>query len=87
MNEANGKPAGDQRIEYAKNIADEMNNPSIIDPKDMAVDEPDEFSVMAYVSDYRNYETEKQKALGEEDELDFFASEQLSLSPSSAQTT
>ena len=36
MNEANGKSAGDQRIEYAKNIAEEkMNIPPIIDPKDM----------------------------------------------------
>ena len=47
MNEANGKPAGDQRIEYAKNIAEEkMNIPPIIDPKYMVVDDPDEFSVM-----------------------------------------
>ena len=37
MNEANGKPADDRRIGYAENIADEMNTPSIIDPKDMAV--------------------------------------------------
>ena len=82
MNEANGKSAGDQRIGYAKNIAEEeMNIPPIIDPKYMVVDEPDEFSVMAYISDYRNCETEKQKALGEDDELDFFASEQLSLFP------
>ena len=47
MNEANGKPAVDQRIEYAENIAEEkMNIPPIIDPKDMAMDEPDAFSVM-----------------------------------------
>ena len=44
-----------------------MNIPSIIDPKDMAVDEPDELSVMAYISDYRHYETEKLRALGEEE--------------------
>ena len=37
MNEANGKPADDRRIEYAENIAEEMNTPSIIDPKDMTV--------------------------------------------------
>ena len=87
MNETNGKPAVDQRIEYAENIAEKVNIPSIIDTKDMAMDEPDAFSVVAYVSDYRHYETEKLMALGEDDELDFFASEQLSLSPSSAQTT
>ena len=47
MNEANGNVLGDQRIEYAKNIAEEkMNIPSIIEPKDMAVNEPDELSVM-----------------------------------------
>ena len=47
MNEANGKPGGDQRIGYAKNIAEEkMNIPPIIDPKYMVVDDPDEFSVM-----------------------------------------
>ena len=47
MKEANGKPAGDQRIEYAENIAEEkMNTPPIIHPKDMAMDEPDELSVM-----------------------------------------
>ena len=66
MNEANGKPAGDQRIEYAENIAEKVDIPSIIDPKDMAVDEPDELSVMAYVSFYRHYETEKLRALSEE---------------------
>ena len=33
----------------------------------MAVDEPDELSVMAYISYYRHYETEKLKALGEEE--------------------
>ena len=87
MNEANGKPGGDQRIEYAENIAEKVNIPSIIDPKDMAVDEPDELSVMAFISFYRHHETEKLRARGEEDELDF-ASEQLSLfPPSSAQTT
>ena len=46
MNKANGKSAGDQRIGYAKNIAEEMNIPPIIEQKDMAVDEPDELSVM-----------------------------------------
>ena len=45
-NEANGKPAGAQRIEYAENIAEKMNIQPIIHPKDMAVDEPDELSVM-----------------------------------------
>ena len=64
MNEANGKPAGDQWIEHAENIAEKMNIPSTIDPKDMAMDEPDELSVMAYISYYRHYETEKLKALG-----------------------
>ena len=34
MNEANGKPVGDERIEYAENIAEEMNIPPIIDPKE-----------------------------------------------------
>ena len=37
MNEANGKPADDRRIGYAENIAEEMNIPSNIDPKDMTV--------------------------------------------------
>ena len=46
MNEANGKRAGDRRIEYAENIAEKVNIPSTIDPKDMAMDEPDELSVM-----------------------------------------
>ena len=52
MNEANGKSAGDERIEHAENNAEEkMNIPSIIEPKDMAMDEPDELSVMAFISD------------------------------------
>ena len=46
MNVANGKPADDQRNEYAENIAEKMNIPSIIDPNDMAMDEPDELSVI-----------------------------------------
>ena len=46
MNEANGKRAGDERIGYAKNIIEKVNIPTIINPKDMAVNEPDEFSVM-----------------------------------------
>ena len=49
MNKANGKPAGDQRIEYAENIAEKTNIPSIIDPMDMSMDDPDELSVMAYI--------------------------------------
>ena len=67
MNEANGKAAVDQRIEYAGNIAEEMNTPSVIDQNDMAMDEPDELSVMAYISFYRNHETEKLRVLGEEE--------------------
>ena len=45
------------------------------------MDEPDELSVMAFISFYRHHETEKLRARGEEDGLDFFASEQLSLFP------
>ena len=62
MNEANGKPGGDQRIEFAENIAEKVNIPSTTDPKDMAMDEPDELSVMACNSDCRHYETEKLRA-------------------------
>ena len=64
-----------------------MNIPSIVDPNDMAVDEPDEFSVMAYISFYCHYETEKLRALFEQE----LASSRPSSSPSSphssAQTT
>ena len=81
MYEANGKPGGDHRIACGENISQKVNTPSIIDLKEMAVDEPDELSVIAYVSFCRYYETERPKALFEEDELDFFASEQLSLFP------
>ena len=64
MNEANSKPAGDQRIEFGENVAEKMNIPSTIDPKDMAMDEPDELSVMAFISYNRHHETEKPKVLG-----------------------
>ena len=69
LDDANKKNEGEERIEYGETIAEEkMNIPAIIDPKDMALQDPDELSVMAYISYYRHYETEKLKRLGEEEQ-------------------
>ncbi|ELP83617.1 Gelation factor, putative [Entamoeba invadens IP1] len=70
MDDTAKKEKGADRIRYGETIAeDKMNIPSIIDPEDMALPEPDELSVMAYVSYYRHYEAEKEKALGEAERL------------------
>ncbi|KAL7713425.1 Calponin-homology (CH) domain-containing protein [Entamoeba marina] len=67
---ANNKTPGEDRIAYGESIAEEkMDIPAIIEPADMAMKDPDELSVMAYVSYFRHYESEKLKKLGEAERL------------------
>nr|BAN41639.1 actin binding protein, putative [Entamoeba invadens] len=62
MGESENKETGAERIKYGQQIAeDKMNIPAIIDAADMALPEPDDLSVMAYVSYFRHYEAEKAK--------------------------
>ncbi|EMD47379.1 filamin 2, putative [Entamoeba histolytica HM-1:IMSS-B] len=64
------KGEGEERIQYGLSIAeDKMEIPAIIAAEDMALPEPDELSVMAYVSYFRHYEAEKEKRLGEAERL------------------